>query len=331
MCLYPKLIDNPKYKKTKKNKGEIPPVQDERVKKVPIGCNNCIECRKQKARAWQIRLLEEVKKGNKGYFVTLTFSNENIKKLIEMPGNKNRIGLINLEGYELDNEIATLGVRLFLERWRKEHKKSLRHWLITELGHNGTENIHLHGVVWTEKDFEEVRKHWQYGYVYPRYKNEIKKNFVSEKTINYVIKYVTKCDKKHKEYKSKILTSAGIGNNYIERPDSIKNVFNEEKTNETYLTRQGYKLNLPIYYRNKLYSEDEREKLWLYKLDKNERYICGEKVCANDEIEYFNLLMYYRKLNKELGYGNDEKNWSRKVYENERRKLQYKKRLDSVG
>ena len=220
-----------------------------------------------------------------------------------MPGNKNRISLKNLEGYELDNELATLGVRLFLERWRKIHKKSLRHWLITELGHNGTENIHLHGVVWTDKNFEEIRKHWQYGYVYPRYNNEIKKNFVSEKTINYVIKYVTKCDKKHKEYKSKVLTSSGIGDNYVKRPDSKKNVFNNEKTNETYLTRQGYKLNLPIYYRNKLYSEDEREKLWLFKLDKNERYVCGEKVCADDDKEYFNLLMYYRKLNKELGYG----------------------------
>ena len=28
----------------------IPPIKDERVKYVPIGCQECIECRKQKAR-----------------------------------------------------------------------------------------------------------------------------------------------------------------------------------------------------------------------------------------------------------------------------------------
>ena len=47
MCLYPKLIDNPKYKSTKKNGGEIPPILDERVRKVPIGCKKCIECKRK--------------------------------------------------------------------------------------------------------------------------------------------------------------------------------------------------------------------------------------------------------------------------------------------
>ena len=34
MCLYPKLIKNPKYKANKKNGGNIPAVFDERVKLV---------------------------------------------------------------------------------------------------------------------------------------------------------------------------------------------------------------------------------------------------------------------------------------------------------
>ena len=33
---------------------------------------------------------------------------------------------------------ATRAVRFFLERWRKEYKKSLRHWLVTEIGGNYT-------------------------------------------------------------------------------------------------------------------------------------------------------------------------------------------------
>ena len=150
MCLYPRIIQNKKYTKNKKNGGVIPAVSDKRVLAVPIGCGKCMECKKQKAREWQVRLLEDVKHNTNGIFVTLTFSNESIKKIVS--GIRNGI-----EGYELDNEIARKAVRKFLERWRKNNKKSVRHWLVTELGHEGTENIHLHGIIWTDKR-EEIHK-----------------------------------------------------------------------------------------------------------------------------------------------------------------------------
>ena len=119
---------------------------------------------KKKAREWQVRLLEDVKHNTNGIFVTLTFSNESIKKIVS--GIRNGI-----KGYELDNEIATKAVRKFLERWRKNNKKSVRHWLVTELGHEGTENIHLHGIIWTDKR-EEIEKNWQYGYIWLSDKNK---------------------------------------------------------------------------------------------------------------------------------------------------------------
>ena len=143
MCLYPRLIDNPKYKSTKKNGGEIPPILDERVKKVPIGCKKCIECKRQRKREWQVRPLEEIKYDREGTFVTLTFNTENYKKYYDKFKKV-------VSGYELDNAIATSAVRHFLERWRKKYKKSVKHWLITEIGGNCTENIHLHGIIWTK-------------------------------------------------------------------------------------------------------------------------------------------------------------------------------------
>lgn len=204
MCLYPRIINNRKYTSTKKNGGVIPAVLDERVKSVPVGCNNCIECRKKKAREWQVRLLEDIKEYKNGKFITLTFSNESIYKLSQK--------FKGLKGYELDNQIATQAVRYWLERWRKKHKKSLRHWLVTELGHNGTENIHMHGIIWTDESMEEVEKQWQYGIIWKgKEKNGKLENYVNESTVNYTIKYVSKMDLKHKGYKSIILTSAGIG------------------------------------------------------------------------------------------------------------------------
>lgn len=222
MCLYPKLIKNPKYKANKKNGGNIPAVKDARVMAVPIGCGRCAECLKKKANEWRVRLFEEIKHAKNGHFITLTFNNENYSKLKSECKSK---------GYELDNEIATLAVRRFLERWRKSHKKSVRHWLITELGHNGTENIHLHGIIWTDKEAKEIEKHWKYGFVWNGY--EKNKTYVNEKTINYITKYLTKQDKDHKYYLPKILTSSGIGANYVKSLNAKQNTYNNKKKQKT--------------------------------------------------------------------------------------------------
>jgi hypothetical protein len=301
MCLYPTLIKNKKYTSNKKNGGQVPMVQDPRTLYVAVGCQNCIECRKQKARAWQVRLLEDIKQHTNGIFTTLTFNNEAYKELSEAVHEKYKI----IEGYELDNEIATLAVRRFLERHRKEHKKSLRHWLVTELGHNGTENIHMHGIIWTN-DRKQIEKHWQYGYIWTG-------KYLNAQTVNYTIKYIHKMDFQHQYYKSIILTSPGIGSNY----EGKQNKYNNENTNEQYRTSTGHKLALPIYYRNKIYTDQEKEKLWIQKLDKDTRYILGTP--AKTYEEYFNILDSAQQLNKQLGYGTHEKNWQRAEYEKQRR------------
>lgn len=72
------------------------------------------------------------------YFITLTFAPDELNKLCKENNCKE------------SNAIATIAVRKFLERWRKEHRKSLKHWLITELGQENTERIHLHGVIFPE-------------------------------------------------------------------------------------------------------------------------------------------------------------------------------------
>lgn len=316
MCLYPKIIQNKKYVPNKKNGGIVPAVYDKRVLAVPIGCGICMECKKKKAREWSIRLQEEIKTNKNGKFVTLTFSNESIKELTnEIKG---------LEGYNLDNEIATKATRRFLERWRKKYKKSLKHWFVTELGKEGTENIHIHGIVWTNETKETISEIWKYGYT--RIFDKTNGGWVNEQTINYIVKYANKVDEKHPNYNQKILTSPGIGKNYTNTHNSTLNKFAITNTKETYTTRQGHKISLPIYYRNKIYNEEEREKLWIQKLDKNVRYIGGEKIEANNWTEIQKLQDYYRKINKKLGYG-DNKTWKTKEYEEQRRKYNLEQRI----
>jgi len=337
MCLYPKLIKNRKYVANKKNGGNIPPVHDERVLYVPVGCGNCMECRKKKAREWQTRLLEDVKHNTTGKFVTLTFSDEWIAKLADDVNNwmmiegKRVKKKRNLTGYDLDNEIATRAMRLFNERWRKKHKKAIRHWMVTELGHNGTQNIHMHGIMWVDMDrqkaYKDIEEIWKYGHIWPRSEKERESTFVNEKTVAYTCKYLHKMEEVHKTYKPIILTSAGIGERYMHTSNTRLNKYVKGETKEYYRTTTGHKVGLPIYWRNKLYTEDEREKLWLEKLDKGVRWVCGEKIKEEDTQEYNKTVEWYRNINTKLGYGNDEKSWEREQYERERRELMNKTRI----
>ena len=339
MCLFSKLIPNPKYKKTKKNGGVIPPITDPRVTQVPIGCGWCMECAKQKAREWHVRLSEEITHPHPRTFITLTFNNESYTKLYEKLKNIND----KIEGYEMDNWIATHAIRLFLERWRKKHKKSIKHWFITELGHKGTENIHIHGIIWT-RDIEEVKRMWgtinnktkkhePYGYVFPSTEHGMKFNYVNSETINYITKYVTKVDFQHKQYKPKILTTPGIGKGYEHSYNARGNQYKPGKTKETYTDKSGRERSLPIYYRNKIYSEDQREKLWIEKLDKRERWVLGTKIdisTPQGEQEYWRAIKHAQKINKQLGYGGDTTSWEQTEYERQIRNLKQMERIKAA-
>lgn len=294
----------------KKNNYQAPILTDGRVQYVPVGCGKCIECKKQKARAWSIRLQEELKIDQNCIFITLTYSNEEYTKLYNE---------CNGDSYIKDNNIAKLSIRRFLERYRKKHKKSIKHFLITELGHNGTENIHLHGLLWCTK--EDIDNHWKYGYTFTG-------TYVNVKTINYMMKYVMKLDDKHPNYNQRILVSPGLGKNYLNSNNAIKNQYNENENNNNYRSDNGNKMNLPTYYKNNIYTDEEKEKLWIKLLDKNERYVLGKKIDISKNMdEYYNALKEAQKINNQLGFGDDKIDWSKKLYENSQRRLKQKARL----
>lgn len=330
MCLFPTLVQNPKYKPNKKNGGVVPDMKDKRVGLVPVKCGLCMECAAARSAEWKARLLEEVKHQKlKGNFVTFNFSNEAYKDLVEEAKQK----IPGINGYDLDNQVATIAIHKWRERWRKHNGKSPRHWFITELGHGTTEHLHLHGIVWTDTP-EEIEKHWRYKQVA---KNKWKygwctlgdgkgRNFVNGKTIGYVSKYITKLDPEHKYYKPKILSSPGIGKAFTETYNAKQCAYKGEDTKTTYTTPSGHEFNINVYWRNKIYTEEEREKLWIHKLDKGVQYIGGEKIKADDSENRAKLLKYYQKVNNKLGYGSPG-DWEARKYEEQRRKLKQDMRL----
>lgn len=296
MCLFTKLVRNPKYLPNKKNKGIVPKCDDERKLWLPASCGNCIECRKKKAREWKTRILHEIKEDKTGKFITLTFSEEALGELEKAKGSKGA------------NEVAGLAIRRFLERWRKDKGKSVKHWFIVELGHTSTERIHLHGIIWTNEDKEYIKNKWMYGRIDIGYS-------MGERCVNYVMKYVTKTDTDHKDFIGKIFCSKGLGKGYLNTWDAKQNKYVPRGTNESYRLGNGAKINLPQYYRTKIYNEEEREALWIERLDKDEIYVLGNKIerisTEEGKKELEEALKYAQHESNKRGYG---KGGKKKVY-----------------
>lgn len=318
MCLYPKFVKNPKYKPNKKN-GGIPPVcKDRRLYYIPTKCGCCIECRKEKQREWRVRLEEELR-SNYGYFITLTISPEAIKELEKHTG-------LN---WELNpNEIATKALRLFLERARKDTGKSVRHWCVTELGEKG-DRIHLHGIFFGQKSAELIKKHWKYGFSFIG-------QYCNSRSVNYMTKYMLKVDVKHPTFKQIVLASPGIGAEYMDRLDYLwqkQNYKNIEVA--TYTFRNGTKMAMPKYYKNKIFTDKEREKMWINNLNRGLLWIYGEKVKANDWKTIDSLRGYWQRYGREV-MGDDPVAWNamkeRRREEKQRRAIaEAKKKAEKFG
>ena len=115
---------------TKKNQGNVPECKDERLRYVPVKCGKCIECRKEKARDWRIRLAEELKNDSNALFITLTFNEKNYQELSLELFKKGKENL----NYTEQNEMCKVAVRRWLERIRKKTGRSIKHWLVTVKG-----------------------------------------------------------------------------------------------------------------------------------------------------------------------------------------------------
>ena len=174
----------------------------------------------------------------------------------------------------------------------------------------------------TKYRLEKILKdNWIAGYSYNG-------KYVNEKTINYVAKYLTKDDLDNKDFEGKILTSPGLGKRYIERAKTI-NKFRYKETTENYRFKNGALAPMPKYYKNKLYTENERESLWIYKQEEGYAFVMGEKIPARTEEELKdveNIKQFYKERNKRVHYDNEELwTWNK----NKRRlqgKLDYKRK-----
>ena len=86
----------------------------------------------------------------------------------------------------------------------------------------------------------------------------------------------------------------------------------------------GNQIGIPTYWRNKLWTEEEKGKLWIQKLDKNVRYVRGMKIDISTPKgihEYYEALAREQRINVELGYPKEA--WERKNTKIHAKNLEY--------
>lgn len=208
-----------------------------------VPCGKCPACRRAYQLQWIIRLKEELKHSAAGYFVTLTYEDS------QQPGfDKKR-------------------VQKFLNRLQhrtKYYGVKLKYFLISEYG-DTTGRPHHHALFFLDKyldNFSEyIRKGWTFGF--------IQVADINARRINYVTKY---CLKKQgasavdwslfpdelNPNKCKFI-SKGLGLGYLS--PSIQ-AYHKNGLVTRYQSDLMY-AQLPRYYKDKLFDEDELERIKL--------------------------------------------------------------------
>ena len=253
---------------------------------------------------------EAIKRSDKkAYFVTLTVNDKEFDELRKAAIAEIRkkyekwdepvIKKMIEKGLKNDDKPIRIAVKRFRERWRKKYGESIQHWLVTERGHKGTERVHLHGILWQNdvgvkptmsrkgkeaKSNDEYSRKWKYGYVFTG-------DRCNNTTANYITKYITKADKKHKEYRARIMCTPGIGKEWITKLN-IRDSKEEYEINERKIVRRnnGFLQKMPKYYQEKVWNKEEREEHWLKNIEKPRECRVGGELLKIDTEEKVNIL-----------------------------------------
>ena len=207
-----------------------------------VPCGKCGACRANRRIEWSFRLKQELMSASSAFFITLTYDDENLR--------------FN------ENGVATLckeDVQLFIKRLRKAQcgskKCVIRYYCVGEYG-TRTHRPHYHILLFNlDKNLlNSVVYLWSLGHI------DIGK--VNDSSIHYTTKYHVNFDKeKSKDYGIEpefalMSRRPGIGYRFLEK--SAK--WNKDHGN-VFVMNNGYAQRMPRYYKDKIFSDYERELL----------------------------------------------------------------------
>lgn len=257
--------------------------------KVP--CGKCYNCKRRRVSSWSFRLMQEYKVASTGYFVTLTYDTQYV------PISKK--GYMSLDKKHLQN---------FFKRLRQWHAKqdSIKYYAVGEYG-GKTYRPHYHIIVFNA-NIEFIEKSWsdcvnKKEKIY-RKLGSIHYGTLTEASVGYTLKYICKAKKiplhqNDDRIPEFALMSKGLGLSYL--TESIQTWHKENLQERMYCPLpDGKKAPMPRYYKEKLYSPEQKEIIAYHNHKK--AMLQQEKLVLEhgDNLTYFKETIFYdgqRKLN----------------------------------
>lgn len=221
--------------------------------RITVPCGYCIGCLRDKQAEWSFRLSEELKIASTAFFLTLTYSEEEIPQVkISIDWSMNTLKKRDLQSffkrlrYYQEKELSNALYKV---------KNSIRYYAVGEYGSQG-KRPHYHAIVFNlhERMLKNLNGIWKKGFVHV--------GKVQPASIHYVTGYVIT---KNKDLYEKLgievpfaimSKSPPLGWYYL-----LRNGEQHENNQKAFLIKEGYRQRLPKFYKDKIFTDEERENI----------------------------------------------------------------------
>lgn len=235
---------------------------------IPVPCGKCPACLKRRTSNWSFRLMQEYRRCDTAYFITLTYDPEFV------PVTRRKF--MSLQKKDLQNFFKRLRVELNrgfpraprVARYRTLPNRRLyfpnkaKYFAVGEYG-TKLARPHYHIILFNASP-DTVEQAWSR---YVGFETYVKLGYVhfgevNEASVGYTLKYMQKPSKiplhanddREKEFQ---LMSKGLGSNYITQ--AIKKWHKAALTERMYCNLpDGKKIAMPRYYKDRIYTVEER-------------------------------------------------------------------------
>lgn len=219
--------------------------------RAPLPCGRCEVCLSKRRDDWFFRLKQEFKDSSHTLFVTLTYSDDNLTYQQYSDGSFLPI-------------VVKDDVQKFLKRLRKSIEPfKIRYYCVAEYSPTKL-RPHYHIIIFDYPEnlsYERINKAWNKGFITVDVCNEAR--------LNYCAKYVNKPSMLPWYLPRPFMLCSrhpAIGYGFLENADNIEFFCGETKRDsyiETYGEGKKKRVRLPRYYRDRLFSEEDKLNLSL--------------------------------------------------------------------
>lgn len=214
-------------------------------KRLTVPCGKCGNCRRARRNQWAFRLQQELKDSENAYFITLTYSDEELPEYIDYDTGEIKSNLVK-------EDLQKFIKRLREKQYRQTKERKFRYYAVGEYG-TETDRAHYHliGFNINRSILNRLDNIWGHGHVHV--------GTVTEGSILYVAKYHVNRDMdadengRQKEFATMSKRPA-IGHGYITRNQN----WHKDNMN-SYIIQNGYKKAMPRYYKDKIFQELDKE------------------------------------------------------------------------